>query len=129
MIKDEKTGEVKELRCTYDIKTKSGTGFKDRKPNGTIQWVHAGTAEDAEIHVFDNLFKDGYEDSDDLTEAVNPDSYMIYPNAKVESLYKDINLNDRFQFIRDSYYYIDPKSKKGNKTVFNQVVPLKSSWK
>ncbi len=128
VIKDE-LGKVKELICTYDIETKSGTGFKGRKPNGTIQWVHADSAKDVEIHVFDNLFKEGYEDSDDLESSVDPDSYKIYENAKVEKLYEQINVNDRFQFIRDSYYYIDPKSKKGDKTVFNQVVPLKSSWK
>jgi glutaminyl-tRNA synthetase len=128
VIKDE-AGNIKELRCTYDIETKSGTGFKGRKPNGTIQWVHADTAEDVEIHIFDNLFKESYEDSDDLENSVDPNSYIVYDNAKVEKLYRDININDRFQFIRDSYYYIDPKSKKGDKTVFNQVVPLKSSWK
>ncbi|MFP4456427.1 MAG: glutamine--tRNA ligase/YqeY domain fusion protein [Clostridia bacterium] len=129
VITDPSTGEVKELRCTYDVETKSGSGFKGRKPNGTIQWVHADTAEDVEIHIFDKLFKDGYEDSDDLSDAVDLNSYVIFENSKVESSYKDINLNGRFQFIRDSYYYIDPKSKKGNKTVFNQVVSLKSSWK
>jgi glutaminyl-tRNA synthetase len=128
VIKDE-AGNIKELRCTYDVETKSGTGFKGRKPNGTIQWVHADTAEDVEIHIFDNLFKESYEDSDDLENSVDPNSYIVYDNAKVEKLYRDININDRFQFIRDSYYYIDPKSKKGDKTVFNQVVPLKSSWK
>jgi glutaminyl-tRNA synthetase len=128
VIKDE-AGNIKELRCTYDVETKSGTGFKGRKPNGTIQWVHADTAEDVEIHIFDNLFKESYEDSDDLENSVDPNSYIVYDNAKVEKLYRDININDRFQFIRDSYYYIDPKSKKGDKPVFNQVVPLKSSWK
>lgn len=129
VIRDEQTGEIKELHCSYDVETKSGSGFKGRRPNGTIQWVHADTAEDIEMHVFDNLFKDNCEDSEDLLEAVNPDSYLKYENAKIERAYKDININGRFQFVRDSYYYIDPESQKGDKVVFNQVVPLKSSWK
>jgi glutaminyl-tRNA synthetase len=129
VVKDEETGEIKELLCTYDLETKSGSGFKGRKPKGTIQWVHADTAENIEMHVFDNLFIEGHEDSENLEDSINSDSIKVFDNARIEAAYKDINVNDRFQFIRDSYYYIDPLSEHDNKVVFNQIVPLKSSWK
>ncbi len=127
VIKDEQ-GNVVELLCTYDVETKSGGGFTDRKPNGTIHYVHADTAENIEVRVFGNLFKEGMEDSEDLASAIDPASKVIFPDALVEASYRDVNINERFQFIRDAYYFIDPKYKDSDKQVFNQIVSLKSSW-
>ena len=97
VIKDPTTGEVVELLCTYDKQTKSGSGFKDRKPNGTIHWVHADSCQEIEVRIFNNLFKEGQENNNNLHEAINPESRIVLPNACIEKGYKDINTNDRYQ--------------------------------
>ncbi|QOR34480.1 glutamine--tRNA ligase/YqeY domain fusion protein [Clostridium sp. 'deep sea'] len=127
VVKDPHTGEVIELLCTYDKQTKSGSGFKDRKPNGTIHWVHADSCQEIEVRIFNNLFKEGQENNSNLHEAINPESRIVLPNACIEKGYKDININDRYQFIRDGYYVIEKND--NNKIIFNKIVSLKSNWK
>ncbi len=122
-------GEITELLCTYDQQTKSGSGFKGRKPNGTIHWVDTGTSQHIEVRVFNNLFKPGQEDSSNLETAVSPDSRVILPNARIECNFLDINVNDRYQFIRDGFYVIEKDSEQPDKTIFNRIVSLKSTWK
>ncbi len=124
VIKD-KSGEVVELLCTYDKATKSGSGFNERKPNGTIHWVDADSIS-AEFRLYDVLILDG---EGDFTERLNPDSLKVM-NGFVENTLKDVKHLDKFQFIRNGFYSVDYDTDTENdKYVFNLIVPLKSSFK
>jgi glutaminyl-tRNA synthetase len=125
VIKD-KNGEVVELRCTYDEATKSGSGFKERKPNGTIHWVDSSSIP-AEFRLYDILILDDIEGN--FIERINPDSLEV-KHGYVESSLKDVKHLDQFQFIRNGFYNVDPDTNaEENKYVFNRIVPLKSSFK
>ena len=119
-------GSVKELYCTYDEKTKSGSGFSDRKPNGNIHFVEASTAIPAEINLFEPLLLDS-DAKKDLFSRLNPDSWQTF-NGYVEPSLKNTYPLERFQFIRKGYFTTDYDSVEG-KYVFNRIVELKSSFK
>jgi glutaminyl-tRNA synthetase len=124
VIKDA-NGEIIELLCTYDIETKSGSGFKDRKPNGTIHWVDASSIP-AEFRLYDVLLVDGDED---FVDRLNPESLKIM-NGFVENTLKDVKPLDKFQFIRNGFYSVDfDTNVEEGKYVYNLIVPLKSSFK
>lgn len=124
VIKDD-SGEIVELLCTYDIETKSGSGFKDRKPNGTIHWVDQSGI-NAEFRLYDILLLDGEED---FTERLNPDSLKVM-NGLIENSLKVVKEMDKYQFIRNGFYSVDPDTNlENNKYVFNRIVALKSSFK
>ncbi len=127
VIKDEK-GNIKELLCTYDPETRSGEG-STRKVKGTLHWVSATHAIDAEVRLYDRLFNDedpdGHKDKD-FTTFLNPDSLKII-NAKVEPSLKNIKAFDNYQFQRLGYFCADQESTPG-KPVFNRTVPLRDSW-
>ena len=125
-VKYDENGEVIEVFATYDPATKSGSGFNERKPNGTIQFVEATTARKAVFNQFEPLILD--EDaSKEITERVNPNSW-IKKQGFIESAYEHFEVLDKFQFIRDGYYCVDKESK-DDSLVFNRIVPLKSSVK
>ena len=124
-IKDEK-GEVIELHCTYDPLTKSGSGFDERKPNGTIHYVEATTALPAKFNLFDFLMKDEKVSTENFREQVNENSWVV-SNGYVEAYLKDTKPEDKYQFIRNGYYTTDKESK-GNDLVFNRIAGLKSSF-
>ena len=124
-IKDEK-GEVIELHCTYDPLTKSGSGFDERKPNGTIHYVEATTALPAKFNLFDFLMKDEKVSTENFREQVNENSWVV-SNGYVEAYLKDTKPEDKYQFIRNGYYTTD-KELKGNDLVFNRIAGLKSSF-
>src|SRR5690554_2705609 len=117
-------GNIKEVHCTYDPATLSGTGFNERKPNGTISFVEATTAKKAKFHLFDSLILDDVFDSSNFLERLNPNS-LVEKVGYIEN--NEYNPYDRFQFIRDGYYVVDEDSTDDN-LVFNQIVPLKSSY-
>ena len=123
VIKDEQ-GNVIELHCTYDPETKSGSGFTARKVKGTIHWVEASTAIDAEVRLYDHLI---LEDENGET-VINKDS-LTSVNAKLEPSLGEVAPGDKFQFIRNGYFCRDIKDAKEGKLVFNRTVALKSSWK
>lgn len=125
VIKDEK-GEVIELHCTYDPLTKSGSGFDERKPNGTIHYVEATTALPAKFNLFDFLMKDEKVSTENFREQVNENSWVV-SNGYVEAYLKDTKPEDKYQFIRNGYYTTDKESK-GNDLVFNRIAGLKSSF-
>lgn len=128
VIKDE-NGNIIELHCTYDPATKSGSGFKERKPKGTIHWVSATESAPCTIRVYDDLFLEPPSD-DDLIESVNPNSRVDYENAYIEASAVDFLKAEekRFQFIRHGYYVVDKVLTSEDKYVFNQIVPLKSTF-
>lgn len=128
VIKDE-NGEVIELRCTYDPKTKSGSGFSDRKVKGTLHWVSADYTLDAEVRLYDYMMEDEDFDKTNFLEKLNPMSKVTLKNCKIESNMSEASIGDRFQFLRHGYFIIDKNAEEGNKLVFNRIVSLKSSWK
>ena len=124
-VKYDNDGNIIEVLCTYDPATKSGSGFNERKPNGTIQFVEATTARRARFNLFDYLIIDE-DESKDITERVNPDSWKVM-NGFVENAKEHFEDLEKFQFIRDGYYVVD-KDSKDDELVFNCIVPLKSSY-
>lgn len=132
-IKDE-DGNVVELHCTYDVETKSGTGFTGRKVKGTLHWVEATQAVPAEFRLYEPLILDAdmenEEDSEGKTflDYVNKDS-LIVKQGFIEANMKDAKPHDKFQFFRHGYFNVDPKHTTNDKIVFNQIVSLKSSFK
>jgi glutaminyl-tRNA synthetase len=132
-IKDE-NGNVVELHCTYDVETKSGSGFTGRKVKGTLHWVEATQAVPAEFRIYEPLISDAdmekEEDSEGKTflDYVNKDS-LIVKQGFIEANMKDAKPQDKFQFFRHGYFNVDPKHTTKDKIVFNEIVSLKSSFK
>ena len=123
VIKDG-SGRIKELHCTYDPETKSGSGFEGRKVKGTIHWVEAKTAVPIKVRVYDYLMIEGEKGEN----VMNPDSLRIM-DAMAEPALADASAGERFQFFRQGYYIADQILYSENHRVFNQIVDLKSSWK
>lgn len=128
VIKDENDNVV-ELHCTYDPETKSGSGFTGRKVKGTIHWVDAKNAVPAEIRLYEPLILDEETDEDKtFLDQVNPNSLEVLQGF-VEPSMKNAKAHDKFQFIRQGYFNVDPKYTNDDKIVFNRIVSLKSSFK
>lgn len=134
VIKDA-DGNVIEIHCTYDVETKSGSGFTGRKVKGTIHWVDASAAIPAEFRLYEPLIlNEDEEESEEQAEEktfldyVNPNSLQIVQGF-VEPNMKDVKPQDKFQFFRHGYFNVDPKHTTPEKPVFNLVVSLKSSFK
>ncbi len=127
--KDDK-GEVSVIHCNYDPDTKSGSGTATRKIKGTLHWVSAEHAVDAEVRLYDRLFMDenpdGHEDKD-FKEFINPDSLTILSGCKVEPSLQDARYPQQFQFQRLGYFNCDKDSTK-ERLVFNRTVGLRDSW-
>jgi glutaminyl-tRNA synthetase len=131
IIKDEKTGEIKELHCTYDPESKGGWTNDSRKVKGTLHWISAKHAVIAEVRLYEHLFaKEFPEDNPDGTtfiDQINPDSLIVMKDCLVEPKLKKAKLDDRYQFLRNGYFCLDPDSTE-NKLVFNRTVSLRDSW-
>ena len=117
-------GSIKEIYCTYDPDTKSGSGFEGRKVKGTIHFVDAAAAVPVTIRQYDYLFVDDGEGK----MVKNPQSVKI-STAYAESSVKDAEAGERFQFFRHGYFIADVRDSKPGEPVFNEIVGLKSSWK
>jgi glutaminyl-tRNA synthetase len=127
VVKDE-DGNVTELRCTYDPRTKSGSGFNERKVKGTIHWVEASQALPAEFRLLEPLITDEAESSGKpFMERLNPNSLQV-EQGFVEPNMKDAGGGDKYQFFRHGYFNVDPKQSAGDRLVFNRIVSLKSSF-
>lgn len=123
-------GNVIEVHCTYDPETKSGSGFNGRKVKGTIHWVCAETAENAEIRLYENIVdeeKGVY--NEDGTINMNPNSLTILKNAYVESALAEAGPMESFQFVRQGYFIVDSKDSAKEHMVFNRIVSMKSSYR
>ena len=123
VVKNE-DGYVKELLCTYDPETRSGSGFEGRKVKGTIHWVDAKTAVKIKIRNYDYLMVDDEEGN----QVMNPDS-LTESIGYAEPLVAEAKPGERFQFFRKGYYIADSKLTNDTEKVFNKIVGLKSSWK
>lgn len=123
VVKNE-DGSVKELLCTYDPETRSGSGFEGRKVKGTIHWVDAKTAVKIKIRNYDYLMVDDEEGN----QVMNPDS-LTESIGYAEPLVAEAKPGERFQFFRKGYYIADSKLTNDTEKVFNKIIGLKSSWK
>lgn len=132
VIKDE-DGNVVELHCTYDVETKSGTGFTGRKVKGTLHWVDAKSAIPAEFRLYEPLvldeqMKEEASEDKDFLDYINPNSLEVVQGF-IEPNLKDVQPQDKFQFFRHGYFNVDSKYSTPEKPVFNRIVSLKSSFK
>ena len=127
VIKDEH-GEIVEIHCTYDAATKSGSGFNERKPNGTIHFVEATTAKKATFNLFNPLIWDATEETKHLSfiERLNPTSWEVV-EGYVEASLANTKVGDHYQFLRNGYYCTDKLSTSDN-LIFNRTCGLKSSF-
>lgn len=131
VAKDETTGEVIELRCTYDPETYGGTSSDGRKVRGTSHWVSADHAVDAEVRIYDHLFST--EDPDDVPDGgtfidnLNPESLVVLKSCKLEQGLDQAKPGERFQFLRQGYFCVDPDSTP-EAPVFNRTVALRDTW-
>ena len=128
-VKDE-TGKVVEVHCTYDPETKAGSGFTGRKVKGTIHWVPAPYAVEAEVRLYENIIdeeKGVYNEDGSLN--LNPNSLQVVEKAYLEPILGEAKPYDSFQFVRNGFYCVDAKDSTPEKPVFNRIVSLKSSFK
>ncbi|MBT3748289.1 MAG: glutamine--tRNA ligase, partial [Bacteroidetes bacterium] len=128
--KDE-NGEILAVHCTYDPDSKSGSGNVSRKVKGTLHWVSAKHALDAEVRLYDRLFMDsdpdGHKDKD-FKDFINPDSLTVLKGCKLEPSLASSHYPDQFQFQRLGYFNCD-KDSNHDRLVFNRTVPLRDNWK
>ncbi|WP_223068421.1 glutamine--tRNA ligase/YqeY domain fusion protein [Paenibacillus caui] len=132
VVKDPSTGEIKELHCTYNPLTKSGTGFSGRKVKATIHWVSAAHGIRAEVHLYDQLLKDSaaiVESGNTWEEVLNPESLIKVKQAVLEPFLKEASLQEKYQFIRHGYFCLDARYTTEHTKVLNRIVSLKDSWK
>lgn len=131
-IKDPKTGEVTELRCTYDPATAGGQAPDGRKVKGTIHWVSAKHAVDSEIRLFNPLFTRenpaDLEEGEDWRDLLNPESRVTVAGCKLEPSLATAQSGQRFQFERLGYFCTDSKDSTPDSLVFNRTVTLKDQW-
>ncbi|RMG00869.1 MAG: glutamine--tRNA ligase/YqeY domain fusion protein [Planctomycetota bacterium] len=131
VVKDPATGEVVEVRATYDPETRGGNAPDGRKVKATIHWVSAAHALDAEVRLYDHLFTkpdpDDVPEGQDWTANLNPNSLEVVEHAKLEPSLATAKPGDRFQFERLGYFCVDPDST-DERLVFNRTVTLRDTW-
>jgi glutaminyl-tRNA synthetase len=132
VIKNEKSGEIIELRCTYDPKTHGGDAPDGRKVKATLHWVAADQAIETEVRLYDRLFlkEDPEEEKEggDFTSHINPDSVQILKRCYLEPFIKNAKPGDRFQFERLGYFCVDTVDSEPQALVFNRTVTLRDTW-
>ncbi len=129
VVKDEQSGEIIELRCTYDQETKSGGAASGRKVKGTLHWVSAAHAKPVEVRLYDQLLIEDAADTADEEggSRVNPQSLTVLSQAVIEPALADAAMGSRFQFLRHGYFCLDADARPGS-PVFNRIVSLRDSW-
>ena len=130
VVKDPQSGEILEVRCTYDPESKSGGATSGRKVKGTLHWVSAAQAVPAEVRLYDHLFKDAT--AGDINEeagqsVMNPHSLVSLKQAMMEPSLANAEPGTRYQFLRQGYFCVDSDSRPGA-IVFNRIVSLRDSW-
>jgi len=131
VVKDEDTGEIREVHCSYDPSTRGGWSEDGRKVRGTLHWVSAEHTVDAEVRLYDVLLSkenpEGVEPGGDFLDNLNPDSLQVLKGVKVEPSLAHAEAGSRFQFLRQGYFCVDPDSRSGE-MVFNRTVTLRDTW-
>jgi len=128
VVKDA-NGEIVELRCSYDPETKGGDSPDGRKVKGTLHWVSAAKALNAEVRLYDRLFsKENPEDGDDFTSNLNPDSLQTLGDCKLEPALAQSESGVSFQLERLGYFCLDSEDSSPENLVLNRTTPLRDSW-
>jgi glutaminyl-tRNA synthetase len=131
-VKDPTSGEVVELRCTYDPATAGGQAPDGRKVKGTIHWVSAKHAASAEVRLYDVLFEQEHPEDvpqgTDWKSLINPNSLVILKGCRIEPALANARPGERYQFERSGYFYVDPIDSRPQQPVFNRTVTLKDRW-
>jgi len=133
VVKDEHTGEVVELHCTYDPATRGGDAPDGRKVKATLHWVSAAHALEAEVRLYDHLFSKADPSGDDeegvdFTAHLNPQSLEVLKSCRVEPSLANAAPGDRYQFERLGYFCVDPVDAVGGALVFNRTATLRDTW-
>ncbi|MEG6512632.1 glutamine--tRNA ligase/YqeY domain fusion protein [Desulforamulus ruminis] len=132
VVKNEQTGELMELHCTYDPDTRSGSAGQTRKVKGTLHWVSAAHALPAEVRLYDRLFikenPDEEKDGVDFKAHLNPHSLDKLTSCWLEPSLAGALPGSRYQFLRQGYFNVDPVDSRDGALVFNRIVSLKDSW-
>lgn len=128
-VEKDADGNVTAVHCTYDPETKSGSGFSGRKVKGTIHWVNAPTAIEAECRLYENIVDEerGKLDAEGKLN-LNPNSLTVLKNCKLEPDFCGARAYDSYQFVRNGYFCVDCKDSRPEALVFNRIVSLKSSF-
>jgi glutaminyl-tRNA synthetase len=131
-VKDPRTGQIVELRCTYDPQTRGGNAPDGRKVKATIHWVSANHAVDAEVRLYDHLFTkpdpDDVPEGQDYRANLNPSSLEILQGCKLEPSLADAAPGSRYQFERLGYFCVEPIDSARGALVFNRTVTLRDTW-
>jgi glutaminyl-tRNA synthetase len=132
VIKDEQTGEVREVHCTYDPETRGGWAPDGRKVRGTLHWVSADGSLPAEVRLYDRLFTQANpgeeKDGADFTSSLNPKSLETLTSSRVEPSLGNAKPGNRYQFERLGYFCVDPVDSTKDALVFNRTVALRDTW-
>jgi len=131
MVKDKKTGAIKEIHCTYDPESRGGNAPDGRKVKGTIHWVSTVYAIKSPVRLYDRLFnieKPGTDKDIDFKEQLNPDSKELLLDCMVEPSLGDMKPGTRIQFERQGYFCIDTVDSRKGQPVFNRIVSMRDSW-
>lgn len=131
VIKDEHSGEVVELLCTYDPETKGGSAPDNRKVKATLHWVSAKHCFSGTVRLYDRLLSvpnPNVSEEKDIKKLINPDSLKAISDCKLEPSLKDAVICARYQFERQGYFFVDPIDSTNGKPVFNRIVTLKDTW-
>ena len=127
VVKDEQSGRVVELRCTYDPETRGGSAPDGRKVKATIHWVSAEHSLSAEVRLYDRLFKEE-NPGVDFISALNPDSLETLTSCRVEPSLAEAKPGSIYQFERLGYFCVDSADSSPDQLVFNRTVTLRDSW-
>lgn len=128
VVKDQATGEIVELRCTYDPESRGGMSPDGRRVKGTIHWVSAAHSHEAEVRIYDNLFlTEDPNEGGEFIDNLNPDSLEVLSDCRVEPVLASASVGDRFQFLRHGYFVVDSDSTE-DRLVFNRTVSLRDTW-
>jgi len=132
VVKDPVSGEIVELRCTYDPATRGGDAPDGRKVKGTLHWVSAAHSLPAQVRLYDHFFvkenPNEVEEGKDFTDYINPKSLETLTDCRVEPSLANMNPGDRCQFERLGYFCVDAKESKPDALIFNRTVTLRDTW-
>ncbi|MEN6579263.1 MAG: glutamine--tRNA ligase, partial [Anaerolineaceae bacterium] len=131
-VKKNTDGKVVEVHCSYDPRSCGGMSSDGRKVKGTIHWVSAAQAVEAEVRLYTNLFnkKNPYEveEGGDFTDNLNPDSLEILVPSKLEPDLANAKIGESFQFMRNGYFCLDSEDSRAGQLIFNRTISLVDSW-
>jgi glutaminyl-tRNA synthetase len=130
VVKDQATGEILEVRCTYDPATRGGTAPDGRKVPGTLHWVSAEHSLPVEARLYDRLFRVERPDLEEggFEACLNPHSLETLTGSRIEPGAAEAAIGERLQFERQGYFFRDPVDSRPDRLVFNRIVPLRDSW-